>query len=335
MKTRPVRFAPCAPGARPTTSDARVRDRRSRRTGRPQYVWSRKRGDLHARDLLAPRDEARARAADDDGLVEAASLRSASALASSATCSTASTSRRGCSASAGSRRTTTSRTSSAPSATRCGPRATRRATWVVDVAPTASVRRRAAKLAELVAARAATAGAHPSRRSFDRRPRRAPRRVARRRASRATPDALGVAPAPRQRDDAQHAPPRDAARVLLRHRQRPAPALRAHRAHVHRALARAPAARRRERPRRRRRAARPRARPRPPRPRPRHREPAARPRRRAEPRGARVPRRHRRRPGRDGAAHARGDGALRRASRATAPASPTSAPPAWRRRPRR
>ena len=59
VKTRPVRLPPCAAGASPTS---RTRAPRSPKpgTGRPQYASSRKRATFSTRDLLAPRDEARA-----------------------------------------------------------------------------------------------------------------------------------------------------------------------------------------------------------------------------------------------------------------------------------
>ena len=158
---------------------------------------------------------------------------------------------------------------------------------VVDVSPTASIRRRAVRLAELVAKTAGRRrGHHPSPRPLDGRARRAARRLA----VRAPPHGEGeprVGPAPAQRHDDEHAALRHAARELLRDRERPAHALCGERAHVHRPLARRAAARRRERARRRDRAPRSHARRRAPPARPHDGRAARRARAGGEPRGAR------------------------------------------------
>ena len=65
VNTRPVRFPPCAAGARPTTSN-RAAGSPNPGTGRPQYSSCRKRGALLVRDLLPPRDEPWARTTVDD-----------------------------------------------------------------------------------------------------------------------------------------------------------------------------------------------------------------------------------------------------------------------------
>ena len=70
MNIRPVRLAPCAAGASPTIS-TRARGSPNPGTGRPQYSSSRNEARFVARDLLAPRDQARAGAARDDLRVQA------------------------------------------------------------------------------------------------------------------------------------------------------------------------------------------------------------------------------------------------------------------------
>ena len=60
VNTRPVRLAPWAAGARPEHQDPCAVGSPKPGTPRPQYSWSRKAARFSTRDLLAPRDQARA-----------------------------------------------------------------------------------------------------------------------------------------------------------------------------------------------------------------------------------------------------------------------------------
>ncbi len=73
VKTRPVRFPPCAAGASPAIS-TRACGSPKPGTGRPQYVSSRNDSALLGGDPLAPLDEPRARAARDDLVGQRAQL---------------------------------------------------------------------------------------------------------------------------------------------------------------------------------------------------------------------------------------------------------------------